>query len=97
MNIVTINDGNLYNIDGEQLVRLKKQGLRVSVENIPSEVKDRIVWAALVVEIAYGNGDIEPSQKYAVDALDCLSEAAREAERYGTQCEIETLVAKCPQ
>lgn len=89
-------DNNLYNIDGEQLVRVKTHGVRVSVENIPGEVKDRIVWAALGVEIAYGNGDIESSQKYAGDALDCLSEAAREAERYGTQCEIETLVAKCP-
>jgi len=90
-------DNNLYNLSGEQLVRVKAQGLSVSVEKLPAEVKDRIVWAAIAVEIAYGNGDIESLRRYASDALDHLSEAAREAERYGIRREVETLVAKCPR
>lgn len=87
-------DNNLYNLSGERLVRVKAQGLSIIVEKLPAEVKDRIVWAAIAVEIAYGNGDIESQQPYASDALDHLSEAVREAERYGIRCEVETLAAK---
>lgn len=80
---------NIFNMNGETVVRRVVQSTRISIQALPNEVKERIVWAAIETWIAYGNGDIESSECYASEALENLQEAMAEAERYGSPQEVE--------
>lgn len=87
---IMTND-NVFNMDGEPVVRRVVQSNRISIQALPNEVKERIVWAAIEVWIADGNGDIESSECYASEALENLQEAMAEAEHYGTPAEVEVI------
>lgn len=54
----------------------------VKISTLPDEIKDSLIWAAISVGIAFGNGDIDASEQYAIDALDSLHAAMEEAGRY---------------
>ncbi|AMO36397.1 hypothetical protein [Thauera humireducens] len=80
---------NLYDFAGAPLIRRTVKGLKLDAAALPADVKDRLVWAAIEVAIAYGSCDIEASHEYAGEALERLSDAMKGAECYGVPCETE--------